>query len=128
MIKIVYFFFRNDYLDMSNLSLVRVYYPLSSSLRYKTNVLLTWYEIIGNFGGVLGLCIGFSAIGAMEIIYFLSIKFYQNFQLTTNPNLAANNTNKCHKKQNLSKKLTYQQVEMIMVEEYMKNKDKKMFN
>lgn len=108
-------------MNVSNLSLVRVYYPFVSCLRYKTNVLLTWYEIIGNFGGILSLCIGFSAIGTIEIIYFLSIKFYHNFQLT-NQHLANENTKKYDNKQNLKRKLTYQQVEIVMIEEYMKRK------
>lgn len=41
-------------------------------------VLNAWYDIVSNYGGILGLCLGFSIISMMEVIYFFSLKFYQN--------------------------------------------------
>lgn len=35
-------------------------------------------RISGNFGGLLGLCFGFSIINIIEIAYFFTIKLYQN--------------------------------------------------
>lgn len=35
--------------------------------------------MIGYFGGLLSLCIGLSTISVMEVIYFATVRFYQNF-------------------------------------------------
>lgn len=34
--------------------------------------------VLGNFGGMLGICVGLSIIGAIEVIYFATIKLAQN--------------------------------------------------
>lgn len=40
---------------------------------------------LGNFGGLLGLCIGFSIVGFIEVVYFATVKFYQNKFQTKKP-------------------------------------------
>lgn len=35
--------------------------------------------IQGNFGGLLGLCLGFSLINLIEIVYFATVQLYYNF-------------------------------------------------
>ena len=62
----------------SDLSVVKVYFPFSDCLLYKTEVLNAWYDIVSNYGGILGLCLGFSIISSLEVIYFFSLRFYQN--------------------------------------------------
>lgn len=34
--------------------------------------------MLGHFGGLLGLCFGFSLINIVEIIYFSTFRLYQN--------------------------------------------------
>lgn len=34
--------------------------------------------MLGHFGGLLGLCFGFSLINIVEIIYFTTFRLYQN--------------------------------------------------
>lgn len=88
---------------MRNVSILRIYYPFVNTNIYTTDILYTWQElignarvftcicvfvetcmfffflnIVGNFGGMLGLCIGLSIIGAIEVIYFATIKLAQN--------------------------------------------------
>lgn len=45
---------------------------------YTTNVLYTWEEMIAIYGGVLGLCIGFSIVGFMEVLYFSTYRLVYN--------------------------------------------------
>lgn len=40
---------------------------------------------LGNFGGLLGLCIGFSLVHIVEIVYFATVRLYQNIPLVMNP-------------------------------------------
>lgn len=84
---------------MQNVSIVRIYYPFANTNIYTTDILYTWQELIGklniliiifvfyeffceivlgNFGGMLGVCVGLSIIGAIEVIYFATIKLAQN--------------------------------------------------
>lgn len=39
---------------------------------------MTWQEIVSHFGGLLGLCFGFSLINLVEIVYFSTFRLYQN--------------------------------------------------
>lgn len=45
---------------------------------YTTNVLYTWQEIIAFYGGVLGICVGFSIVGFMEVLYFSTYRLACN--------------------------------------------------
>lgn len=38
-------------------------------------------DYLGNFGGLLGLCLGFSLVNIIEIIYFATVRLYQNISL-----------------------------------------------
>lgn len=57
---------------------MRIFHPYVTSLLYVTNVLLTWQEIVAYYGGMLGLCIGFSIVGFMEVVYFSTYRFVRN--------------------------------------------------
>lgn len=67
-----------DIPDITNLSIVRIYFPSPNSVLYKKDVVLAWYEIVSNFGGMLGLCMGFSIFTVIEILYFLTVRLYEN--------------------------------------------------
>lgn len=54
----------------------------SSSLTF-CDMLLTNWLFLGNFGGLLGLCLGFSLVNVVEIIYFATVGLYQNFSWLT---------------------------------------------
>lgn len=36
---------------------------------------------LGNFGGLLGLCLGFSLVNIIEIIYFATVRLYRNISV-----------------------------------------------
>lgn len=92
--------YRKNLSTFDKISIVRVYYPFIASTLYQTDVVMTWQEIVskyrkmgsfvycmsmtkidhfaGSFGGLLGLCLGFSLISLVEILYFATVKLYQN--------------------------------------------------
>lgn len=69
---------RRNVSRVNNVSIVRIYHPYVTSMLYTTNVLYTWEEMIAIYGGVLGLCIGFSIVGFMEVLYFSTYRLVYN--------------------------------------------------
>lgn len=41
-------------------------------------------QFVGNFGGILGLCLGFSLISLVELIYFATVRLYGNIPIAFN--------------------------------------------
>lgn len=64
--------------ESSDLSVLKVYFPQADSTLYSTNVLYAWYDIVSDYGGILSLCLGCSIISFVEIVYFVTVRFYQN--------------------------------------------------
>ena len=40
---------------------------------------MTWFDFISSFGGFCGLCLGFSFVSVVEILYWFSIRLCRNF-------------------------------------------------
>ena len=57
-----------------DLSLVHVYFADLKMSRYITDELFSWQDILAAFGGLVGLCTGFSFLSAAEIVYFFSLR------------------------------------------------------
>lgn len=55
----------------------------------------------GNFGGLLGLCLGFSLVNIIEIVYFATVRLYQNISLVYGNNKTQNEA-LVHKKPKLT--------------------------
>lgn len=49
-----------------------MYYGQNYVNEYEQAMILTWYELLSNFGGILSLVIGGSLMSVIEIIYYLS--------------------------------------------------------
>lgn len=64
--------------ESTDLSVLKVYFPQADSVLYQTNVLYAWYDIVSDYGGILSLCLGCSIISVFEIIYFMTVRLYQN--------------------------------------------------
>ncbi|XP_037032500.1 sodium channel protein Nach-like [Bradysia coprophila] len=92
-----------------DVSILRVYYPLVATLLYRCGVVYTWHEIISYFGGLLSLCIGLSTISVMEVIYFATVRLYQNFVGED-------------KKNKMPKMPAYNDIEIMLVKEYAHHK------
>lgn len=98
---------RKNLSTFDDIAIVHIYYPLVESTLFRADVLMTWQEIVskfnvlpffflliqgvgihtwngyylGSFGGLLGLCLGFSLVNIVEIVYFATVKLYQNISL-----------------------------------------------
>lgn len=96
-------FISRDLGNLEDISIMRVYFPYIDTTLYTADVLMTWQELLssvfysfnwidyiiyslivsisGNFGGLLGLCLGFSLVNIIEIVYFATVRVYQNIEL-----------------------------------------------
>lgn len=59
---------------VNDLSLVHVYFNDLKMVRYITDELFSWQDILASFGGLVGLCTGFSFLSAAEIVYFFTLR------------------------------------------------------
>lgn len=71
-------FFSAGMNESTDLSVLKVYFPETDSVLYKTDVLFSWYDIISDYGGILSLCLGCSIISFFELFFYITIRFYQN--------------------------------------------------
>ena len=58
----------------NDLTLVHVYFADLKMFRYITDELFSWQDILASFGGLVGLCTGFSFLSAAEIVYFFTLR------------------------------------------------------
>lgn len=56
---------------------MHVYYASATGAMFKTSVILTWYDLLSNFGGLISLVIGGSIVSFIELIYFYAYRTYQ---------------------------------------------------
>lgn len=64
--------------ESTDLTVLKVYFPQAESVLFKTTVLYAWYDILSDYGGILSLCLGCSIISVIELIYYLTLRSYQN--------------------------------------------------
>ena len=57
-------------------SLVHIFFKDSSIVKFKRSELYKFTDIISNIGGTLGLCTGFSLISAIELVYFITCRYF----------------------------------------------------
>ena len=65
-----------------NLLAVNIYYKTLEVTEVKQNPSLTWFQVLSDLGGALGLCLGASIVTAFEFIEFFDIHplFFSMFQ------------------------------------------------
>jgi hypothetical protein len=54
--------------------MVHVYFGDLKMSKYITDELFSWQDILASFGGLIGLCTGFSFLSAAEIVYFFTLR------------------------------------------------------
>lgn len=65
-------------------SILRVFFKDSSVVRYRRDQLYSVEDILGNIGGTLGLCTGFSLVTIVEIVYFFTCRWFIRFKKARN--------------------------------------------
>ena len=61
-----------------DIAMVTFYFETSTVFEYTREERMTLIQYISQMGGLLGLCIGFSLISGVEIIYWLTIRLIRN--------------------------------------------------
>ena len=61
-----------------DIAMVSFYFESITVFEYTRDVSMTTIQYISQMGGLLGLCLGFSFISAVEIIYWFSIRLFRN--------------------------------------------------
>lgn len=78
--------------------------------------------ISGNFGGLLGLCVGFSLVSIIEIVYFMTVRLYQNITSTNSIAQSSEPTKTYHKTESVDDR----KVREMYVNDY-KNLNRQLF-
>ncbi|XP_035708133.1 LOW QUALITY PROTEIN: pickpocket protein 28-like [Folsomia candida] len=59
-----------------NVSILHVHYMADNTHPRQRKELYGFIDLVSNTGGLLGLCMGFSVLSILEIIYFLTLRLY----------------------------------------------------
>ena len=61
-----------------DIAVVTFFFENPTILEYGREIRMTTLQYISQVGGLLGLCIGFSFVSALEILFWLTKKFFKN--------------------------------------------------
>ncbi|XP_003493499.1 sodium channel protein Nach-like [Bombus impatiens] len=67
-------------MNVTNHSVLHVYFPNSGTEFLKQDVTTRWYEYLGEVGGLYGLYVGISIISFVELIYFIILWLSEAFK------------------------------------------------
>ena len=60
---------------IQKMSYIHFYFKTQGVTKYQRNVTYGWQDLIAFFGGIVGLCVGFSLLSGAEFIYFFTLRF-----------------------------------------------------
>ncbi|KAF7401134.1 hypothetical protein HZH68_006954 [Vespula germanica] len=92
-LNIPYLYWNRKKTRINNHSLVHIYFGSSGTTRIRQDMLLYWYELMSNYGGICSFFLGISIISLIEMLYFFIIRRIKSEPppiMTTN---SANNVN-----------------------------------
>ena len=61
---------------IGKMSYVHIYFDSFGVTKYLRNEVYGWQDLIAFFGGIVGLCVGFSLLSGAELIYFFTIRLF----------------------------------------------------
>ena len=61
---------------IKKMSYLHVYFKTVGVTKYQRNVAYGWQDLIAFFGGIVGLCVGFSLLSGAELIYFFTVRLF----------------------------------------------------
>ena len=66
---------------ISKMSYIHVYFKSFGMTKYSRNIVFGWQDLIAFFGGICGLCLGFSLLSGAELVYWFTLRlFFDNFR------------------------------------------------
>ncbi|GAB0092864.1 uncharacterized protein DMENIID0001_079120 [Sergentomyia squamirostris] len=98
------------WINQTNVSIIKVYFANSDSVLFHQTVRNTWYGLLSNLGGTLGLCIGFSIVTVLEFLYHMTFRVYRE--------LHPLDTIDHHHSGISPGKITYKQMEKILIRKF----------
>jgi amiloride-sensitive sodium channel len=63
---------------INNLAMLHIYFKKLHFMRHSRGELYGLIDFFSNIGGLLGLCMGFSALSLVEFVYFFSLRLFFN--------------------------------------------------
>ena len=71
----------NDSYVANNLAGIHIYFKHLHFIRNERRQLFGTLDFFSNIGGLLGLCLGLSAISILEFLYFFTMRLFFNKRL-----------------------------------------------
>ena len=65
---------------IKKMSYLHVYFKTLGVTKYQRNVAYGWQDLIAFFGGIVGLCVGFSLLSGAELIYFFTVRLFFEYR------------------------------------------------
>jgi len=63
---------------ISKMSYIHVYFKSFGMTKFSRNVVFGWQDLIAFFGGICGLCLGFSLLSGAELIYWFTLRLFMD--------------------------------------------------
>merc|ERR1712108_3196 len=60
---------------IKKMTFLHVYFGSLGVTKFSKSELYGWQDLVGLFGGIVGLCMGFSLLSGAELIYFFTIRY-----------------------------------------------------
>ena len=70
--------FQNDTYVSNNLAVMHIYFDKLHFIMHQRGELYTFTDFLANIGGLMGLCLGISAMSILEFVYFFTARLYFN--------------------------------------------------
>ena len=71
--------FKNDSYVNDNLAVLHIYFDKLHFMTYERKELYDIIDFTAYLGGLLGMCMGFSLLSAIEVVYFFTARLYYNY-------------------------------------------------
>ncbi len=71
----------NDTYVENNVAILHVYFKNLHFMRQERGELYGFVDLFSNIGGLMGLCMGFSALSAVEVLYFFTMRLFFNMTM-----------------------------------------------
>ena len=70
--------YEDDTYVQNNVAILHVYFKNLHFIRQERGELYGFIDLFSNIGGLMGLCMGLSALSVVEVLYFFSMRLYFN--------------------------------------------------
>jgi len=64
---------------IGKMTYLHIYFDSYGVTKFTKSQRFGWQELVGVFGGVVGLCMGFSLLSGAEFIYFFTLRLFIDF-------------------------------------------------